>query len=226
MIVSILRITICGWIDIFSMLLLWLSDILKNNFRLCPVLCINIHKISRYIDECGCDTSRQCWNQNFASFRAVWFCRVFFIIKIRLAVLTGNLSYQELAWPVHWKKEGRRGVWFKSTYLMYLKSCTAKSNNVSYTLPGVPAQDNLKSIAWMGTVPYTGAIFSSFCDGIQEGRWRAGIARYCFNFEDKIYKNRKKETKKRCKRWILKNQKYSLVNLLNELKFDPEDFKN
>ncbi|CAH1999866.1 unnamed protein product [Acanthoscelides obtectus] len=35
-----------------------------------------------------------------------------------------------------------------------------------------------------------------------------------------------KKRKKWCKHWLLKKKTYSHVNLLNELKFEPEDFKN
>jgi hypothetical protein len=36
----------------------------------------------------------------------------------------------------------------------------------------------------------------------------------------------KRKRKKWCKDWLLKRDTYSHVNLLNELKFEPEDFKN
>ncbi|KAF9424306.1 hypothetical protein HW555_000445 [Spodoptera exigua] len=38
--------------------------------------------------------------------------------------------------------------------------------------------------------------------------------------------NTKKKRKKWCKHWLLKRKTYSHVNLLSELKFEPEDFKN
>lgn len=36
----------------------------------------------------------------------------------------------------------------------------------------------------------------------------------------------KNKRRKWCKHWLLKRKTYSHVNLLNELKFEPEDFKN
>lgn len=38
--------------------------------------------------------------------------------------------------------------------------------------------------------------------------------------------NTKKKRKKWCKHWLLKRKTYSHVNLLSELKFEPEDFIN
>jgi len=36
----------------------------------------------------------------------------------------------------------------------------------------------------------------------------------------------KRKRRKRCKDWLMKRATYSHVNLLNELKLEPEDFKN
>jgi len=42
----------------------------------------------------------------------------------------------------------------------------------------------------------------------------------------KVAKSVKKKRKKWCKDWLLKRKSYSHINLLNELRFEPEDFKN
>jgi hypothetical protein len=44
--------------------------------------------------------------------------------------------------------------------------------------------------------------------------------------KEKDNKTVKRKRKKWCKNWLLKRETYSHVNLLNELKFEPEDFKN
>jgi len=63
-----------------------------------------------------------------------------------------------------------------------------------------------------------------FHDGI--GRGRTSFVSPRVNYEKKETKPVKRERKKWCKDWLLKRATYSHVNLLNELKFEPEDFKN